>query len=83
MSGLVKYGDWSEDAAKEDSAAASAGQRNYMKLSEGDNVVRHQRMRRHLNPRHVTRPFSFPGRRPHDHTAGRDVVECATAARQR
>lgn len=40
MSNLTKWGEWSEDAAREDAGRASAGQRNYMKLGEGDNIVR-------------------------------------------
>lgn len=40
MANLTKYGDWSEEAAKDDAGRANAGQRNYLKLGEGDNVVR-------------------------------------------
>lgn len=40
MSNLTKWGDWSEEAVQQDKAAATAGQRNYLKLGEGDTIVR-------------------------------------------
>ena len=40
MSNLAKWGEWGDDAVKQDISALSSGQRNYMKLSEGDNIVR-------------------------------------------
>lgn len=40
MSDLVKWGDWGDDAAKQDAAVTKAGQKSYLKLVEGDNVMR-------------------------------------------
>jgi len=40
MSNLSKWGEWNDDAAAQDAAATRAGQKSYMKLVEGDNVVR-------------------------------------------
>ena len=40
MSNLAKWGEWGDDAAAQDAAATRAGQKSYMKLVEGDNVVR-------------------------------------------
>jgi len=40
MSNLVKWGEWGDEAAAQDAAATKAGQKSYMKLVEGDNVVR-------------------------------------------
>ena len=40
MSNLTKFGEWGDDAAAQDAAATRAGQKSYMKLTEGDNVVR-------------------------------------------
>lgn len=40
MSDLTKWGEWGDEAAAQDAAATRAGQKSYMKLAEGDNVVR-------------------------------------------
>jgi len=40
MSNLTKWGDWGDDAAAQDAAATKAGQKSYLKLVEGDNVIR-------------------------------------------
>ncbi len=40
MSNLAKWGEWGDDAAAQDAAATKAGQKSYMKLAEGDNIVR-------------------------------------------
>lgn len=40
MSNLAKWGEWSDDAVQQDAALTKAGQKSYMKLVEGDNVVR-------------------------------------------
>lgn len=40
MSNLTKYGEWGDDAVQQDADASSAGSTAYMKLVEGDNVVR-------------------------------------------
>lgn len=40
MSNLTKWGEWGDEAAAQDAATTKAGQKSYMKLVEGDNVVR-------------------------------------------
>ena len=40
MSNLSKWGEWTDDALKQDTASASSNTKNYMKLVEGDNIVR-------------------------------------------
>ncbi len=40
MSDLAKWGDWGDEAAAQDAATTKAGQKSYMKLVEGDNIVR-------------------------------------------
>jgi hypothetical protein len=40
MSNLTKYGEWGDDAAKQDAAASTAGSKAFLKLVEGDNVMR-------------------------------------------
>jgi len=40
VSNLAKWGEWGDDAVKQDLSALNSGQRNYMKLTEGDNIVR-------------------------------------------
>ena len=40
MSNLTKWGEWGDDAVQQDAALTKAGQKSYMKLTEGDNVVR-------------------------------------------
>ena len=40
MSDLAKWGEWGDEAAAQDAATTKAGQKSYMKLVEGDNVVR-------------------------------------------
>lgn len=40
MSNLTKWGDWGDDQAKADTSLTKAGQKNYLKLTVGDNIVR-------------------------------------------
>lgn len=40
MSNLAKWGEWGDEAVQQDAAITKAGQKSYMKLTEGDNVVR-------------------------------------------
>lgn len=40
MSNLTKWGDWGDEQAKVDSGLTKAGQKSYLKLAEGDNIIR-------------------------------------------
>ena len=40
MSNLTKWGDWSDEGAKADAAITKTGSKSYLKLAEGDNVLR-------------------------------------------
>lgn len=40
MSNLTKWGEWGDDSAAQDAALTKTGQKSYMKLVEGDNVIR-------------------------------------------
>lgn len=41
MSNLTKFGEWGDEAVQQDAALTKAGQKSYMKLVEGDNVIRY------------------------------------------